>query len=85
MQSNSIILVFQIRVGGVQRAVLAGVGPADPGPQVLPSRPRPVPAPSLPHHGGRRLTTPQISCHSTPENNILEKCLKINRKKHPPG
>ena len=48
-------VLFKVCAGGVQRVVLAGPGPPDQGPEVLPPHPRPVPAPALPNHGSYTL------------------------------
>ena len=49
-------IALQVRVGGLQRAVLAGAGPGHSGQELLPSHPRPGPDPALPRSGCSRLT-----------------------------
>lgn len=48
--------VLQVRVGGVQLAVLAGAGPRDSRQELLPPDTRPGPDPALPRPGRPRLT-----------------------------
>ena len=51
-----IYVAFQVRVGGLQLALLAGTGPRHSGQELLPSHPRPGPDPALPRPGRSRLT-----------------------------